>query len=872
MTQREDLALHARRVYEDVIADPVRSARAADDLVRRARGSAHPEALVLALRAAAWARRARLLDGEAKDLLDEAARIARRHRLDHALADVLMTRAAVNQELGRIPAARRDLDHAVPLVAPDRTSDLAFQRAILHHNVGRLTDAARTYRSLLADARTPDRIRVIASNNLAMIDGQRGRHRDAQRLLDRIAPVAAGIGPALVAMIVETRAWVTVQSGQLSEGLRLFEESARAHERAGLPLGEHYVEYADALMDLRLLPEASTAARMAVEVFRSNGVPLMGAEAELRVAQLALLLDDTDGAQQASARAAAEFDRQRRPVWRARAALVQIEARLRAGRVTEADLRASQRICRTLTDAGTWHAAVRAHLTAGRAAADLRRDRTAVRALRRAAELARSQPVLVRLAGHVASALAARLRRHGGDALAHCRRGLADLARHRTALPSAELRALASGHGVELGQIGLEVVVRERAPRSVLDWMERTRAAALLTVEPPADGELEEELAELRAAYDGADTPVTSTNRAAAGTPVTRRAALESRIRRRTWQGRGGAERPAAKIGMGPLRELLGDRVLVEYGRLGGQLMAVVVEPRRSRVVPLGDTEAVTTHVRALRFALRRLTQDRPAEALAAARLSADHRITRLRELTLAPVRVPRDAELVIVPPATLQSIPWSALHDGPVSLAPSALFWARTATATAAGRAGPVVLVEGPALTGAPDEIHRLRGLYPDATTVTPPESTAVEVMRLLDGAGLVHLACHGWLRSDNPLFSSLILSGGPLTAQELVSHGTAPHRMVFASCQSGADVAYAGDEVLGFVSALLARGTAGVVASAAPVPDVAAVELMHALHRCLIAGRTMAHALFEARAGLDRADPASFVNWCTFSAHGAA
>jgi CHAT domain-containing protein len=182
------------------------------------------------------------------------------------------------------------------------------------------------------------------------------------------------------------------------------------------------------------------------------------------------------------------------------------------------------------------------------------------------------------------------------------------------------------------------------------------------------------------------------------------------------------------------------------------------------------------------------------------------------------------------------------------------------------------VLLVEGPYLPGASVEIHRLGDLYPEATVVTPPDSTAVEVLRLLDGAGLVHLACHGWLRADNPLFSSLILSDGPLTVQELVSRGAAPHRLVFASCQSGADVTYAGDEVLGFVSALLARGTAGVVASVAPVPDVAAVDLMCALHERLIAGRTLAHALYEARAGLDRTDPGAYVNWCTFSAHGAA
>src|SRR3954451_2933355 len=192
--------------------------------------------------------------------------------------------------------------------------------------------------------------------------------------------------------------------------------------------------------------------------------------------------------------------------------------------------------------------------------------------------------------------------------------------------------------------------------------------------------------------------------------------------------------------------------------------------------------------------------------------------------------------------------------------------------TAALAEPKGGTVLVEGPSLPGATTEVRRLRELYPDAVAMSPPESTTAEVLRRLDGADLVHLACHGWLRSDNPLFSSLVLSDGPLTVQELQTSGVGPHRLVLASCQSGADVSYAGDEVVGFISSLLARGTAGVVASVAAVPDVAAVDLMTALHERLVKGGTLARALYEARDSLERTAPDAYVNWCTFTAYGAA
>ena len=825
----------------------------------------------MALRALARARRAQFAAAEAKRLLDEAAAVARRHHLSAVLAGVLLTRAVVNQELGNMAGAQRDLDRAQSIVDPSEAGELTFQRAVLHHNLGRLGSAATAYRDLLSGPPITERVRVIALNNLAMIDTQHGRHADALRLLDEARDRAPAVGPALVAMVSGTRAWVAVHAGRLSEGMRLFEEAARAHEAAGLPLGEHFVEYADALIDLRLIPEATKAAQAAAEEFRRNGVPLMGAEAELRVAQLALLAGDPEQAEAASTAAAESFGRQRRHTWKARAALVRVEARLRAGTAGADDLREARRICRTLERQRTWSYAVNAHAIAGRVAARLGRRRDAVRAWRRASELARRSPVLVRMRGSVAGAMAAALQADDAGVLAYCRKGLTDLARHRTALPSVELRVLASGHGAELGQLGLGVMVRGGSAPRVLDWMERTRAAALLAVEPPGGTDVDD-LEALRGIHAELEGLAAAGDRTAVIPEplVARQRSIEDRIRRASWRRRADNQAVTATIKPARLRSSLDGRVLVEYANLQGDLVAVVVERRRSRLVRLGSASTVLGQVRTLFFALRRLTQPLPESSLAAARMSADSRVARLRAMLLAPLGLPPGAELVVVPVGDLHGIPWSALWDEPVSLAPSAGMWARTALADEPK--GGTVLVEGPSLPGATTEVRRLRELYPDAVAMSPPESTAAGVLAGLDGAALVHLACHGWLRADNPLFSSLVLSDGPLTVQELMTSGVAPHRLVLASCQSGADVAYAGDEVVGFISSLLARGTAGVVASVAAVPDVAAIDLMYALHEHVAQGHTLARALHAARSGLDRADPANYVNWCTFSAYGAA
>jgi len=870
--------IRAERAHQDVAANPDAFRPVAEALVAEARQARQPEALALALRALALAEQSRLNDATAIELLDEACRIARRHRLRATLADLLMSRAAVQQELGRFPAARRDLAAAAALVTGPAALELDFNRAVLLQNSGRLDDAAAIYHRLLADSGISTWRRAVCANNLALIEAEQGRFGSALQRLGE-TPGAEEVGPALTATLIQTRAWVTMKSGRFAEGLRVFEEAARAYQAAALSLGEHYIEYADALMELRLLPEATTAARRAVREFSDTGIPLMAAEAQLRVAQLTLLAGDHDAAVTAAGAAAAAFGRQTRAAFRARAVVVAAEARLGAGTGGPEELHQAAVAARLLASTGSTAAAVQGFLVAGRLAAALDRRRQALAALARAGSLARGAAMLVRLRGQVAAALAASLRHRDREVLAHCRSGLTDLARHRSGLPSVELRALASGHGAELGRIGLEVVVRNGSPARVLNWMERGRAAALLAVEPPAFAPISSDIAALRAAAAKPREDVSESPAAArAERPGPEQAVLEQRIRHATWRAGPVVEASPAPVAVGALRDSLAGRTLVAYGVLGDELIAVVIGPRRSRIAPLGPLRPVREQMRWLLFALRRLAQPGNPAAHAAARASADLRLRQLTELLLAPLNVGAGDELVVIPVPGLDGVPWAAVHTGgPVAVAPSATIWARTA-ATARAAASPgdpahaVALVAGPDLPGAVEEVEALAGLYAAARRLMPPASTAGAVAEALAGADLAHLACHGVLRTDNPMFSSLLLSDGPMTLQEIYARGLAPQRLILASCQSGSQASYAGDEVLGFVGALLARGTAGILASAALVPDVPAAALMTAVHHRLSRGTTLARALYEAREAADTEDPGSFVNWCTFNAHGAA
>ena len=858
----------AEAAYQRVLLDAAASRELAAAVVARARAEGANEALVVGLRALAWAEHVLLHNDQAKHLLDQAVRLATRHHFDRRLGEVLVSRAAVSHELGHLSAAQDDLDRAAPIVGPECGAEVVLQQAALHQNIGHLSDAARLYRDVLRRPECPLDVLVKATNNLALVEVQLGRWEAALAHIERAAELATGLGPTLVAMVAQSRAWVTMQVGRLAESLHQFEEAGLLYEKAGLPLGEHYVEYADALIDLRLLPEARVAAGRAAAEFGHHHCRLMAAEAELRGARLGLLAAEADQALAAARAAVKGLRRQGRLGWVARADVAVVEALALRGPVPTAALRRVQDAAGTLERLGLCSDAVEAHLVAGRLALTLDRTPEALHSLAAAERLSRRAPVLVRLRGRVAAALAAQAAGNATAVLRHSRAGLADLSRHRAALPSMELRALASGHGAELGQLGLRAVLPTGSPARVLDWMDRTRAAALGTVDVPSSNAIASEMAALRSTQAELDEARRTTGREPAEL-VARVWAFEHRIRRASWTSELSERTASGRAQPAQLRAALGGQVLVMFGSLDGQLTAAVLEPRRTRLVSLGDPAVVRARAEALLFALRRLTRPRSAGGAAAARASAETALARLTDVLVRPLRIGPDVPMVVIPSADLPSIPWSCLHTAPTTVAPSADLWARTAGRVSAG-AG-VALLAGPGLPGAVAEVEALADVHPSASVLLPPASTVEAVTAALQGAGLAHLACHGQLRADNPMFSALLLSDGPLTVHELAARGIAPHRIVLAACNSGVEVGYEGNEMLGFVSALFARGTAGLVASTLVVPDLDTVPLMRCLHEHVRTGVTLAQALFAARASLDRDEPGGFVNWCTWNAFGA-
>ncbi len=161
-------------------------------------------------------------------------------------------------------------------------------------------------------------------------------------------------------------------------------------------------------------------------------------------------------------------------------------------------------------------------------------------------------------------------------------------------------------------------------------------------------------------------------------------------------------------------------------------------------------------------------------------------------------------------------------------------------------------MLAAGPRLQHADAEIDALATRYPDAIRLAGPDATVPAVTAALDGAGVAHLAAHGRLRTDNPLFSALEFADGPLTVHDLERLAEPPGLVVLSACDAGRSDVLPGDELLGLASALLAMGTRTLVAAVLPVDDEVTGELMVGLHRHLAEGTGPAVALAAARAEL--------------------
>jgi hypothetical protein len=329
----------------------------------------------------------------------------------------------------------------------------------------------------------------------------------------------------------------------------------------------------------------------------------------------------------------------------------------------------------------------------------------------------------------------------------------------------------------------------------------------------------------------------------------------------------------------GALRE---HDALIEYGVVGDELFACIVT--RSRVElkrRLAPWAEVVAAIRAARFQIETMrygagTVDRHLDLLTRRSQIAMHRVHTLVWAPLGALLTDIRSVLV-VPHEQLGAVQFAALHDGANYLAHSfklaVVPSARTALhglthpPLACERA--VVLGESSRLPHAAEEARFVAALFSHAQVLVDKAADAPSLRAASQHADVLHLACHGEFRSDNPMFSALHLADGPFTVSDTETLRLRQGIVVLSACETGVAAYSRGDEMIGLVRAFMLAGAARVVASMWPVDDAVTVGFMAAFYRSLHDGNTAVNALRDAQLQLMRSHPHPF-HWAAFTLYG--
>ena len=128
-----------------------------------------------------------------------------------------------------------------------------------------------------------------------------------------------------------------------------------------------------------------------------------------------------------------------------------------------------------------------------------------------------------------------------------------------------------------------------------------------------------------------------------------------------------------------------------------------------------------------------------------------------------------------------------------------------------------------------------------------------------------ILHLACHGEFRPDNPLFSSVHLADGWITVRDICSQKLKADLVTLSACETGLNSIFAGDEILGLARGFLTAGASSLVLSLWTVNDETTSELMKSFYERLRSGKSVTESLRLAQIGFIERDARPYF-WSPF------
>ncbi|MBS1797877.1 MAG: CHAT domain-containing protein [Acidobacteria bacterium] len=667
--------------------------------------------------------------------------------------------------------------------------------------------------------------------------------------------------------------------GQFDEALRFLELSRQKYRRLKMPhqtaIAE--LEIAEIYLELNLLDEAYAIYKKVAPAL--GRLKLQGEEARARAnfGKAALLRKEYRKARRELEKSARLYLREKNPNGAASVKLSEAHLEL-SGRRAGAALKTVREAEKLLAKSENRRSKLLAKWLRGEILQNLGRHRTAARLLTEAYDeaLAQEQSNLAQICLNSLGNLALR-RKEPAAAEDYFRRAVEMIENLRAPLPAEEFRMAFLADKLAPFENLTKIYLARGDFERALIFTEKARARTLAEslrgeVARPAAGEA----SNLGALREELNWFYSRLNRAAENEFAAFQKEidkLEKRIAaalREIESTRPAAERAAAgRVDLDEpeiirqLRKNLGPhRALIEFVVFDDRFSAFVVTDEKIEfVADLAAGAEILALLEGLRFQFGALRYGAAnlGGLTAVLKKRADFYLEKLAAALFEPLATAAGArDLVIVPAGIAHYVPFHALRTNGKYLietreivsAPSAAV--RLFLEQKPARRPAEVLLMGFADEKIPlveREIDALKMLFPAARAFTGADATLANFARSAPGADVLHLACHGQFRPENPLFSSLHLADGFITVRDICGRKLDAGVVTLSACETGLNQIFAGDELLGLARGFLAAGADSLVLSLWTVSDEATARLMKDFYEALRHGAGVPAALRTAQ-----------------------
>ncbi len=326
-------------------------------------------------------------------------------------------------------------------------------------------------------------------------------------------------------------------------------------------------------------------------------------------------------------------------------------------------------------------------------------------------------------------------------------------------------------------------------------------------------------------------------------------------------------------------KNLDGDTVLIEYVEIDNEFSAFAITNAAVRVFPrLCFSGEIAELLSRLHFQLDALRNNPLLIESHFYELTLRTRgvLREFYDLLIRPLEtaIGLHRRLVVAPHRALHYVPFHALYDGfAYTIENREIAYAPSAAVLQNCLRKPRRALEKALLVGVSDEriplvgeeTKTLAALFPDSVTLLDEAANFKKLNEYASDADILHLACHGQFRAENPLFSSLKLADCWLTVSDVNSLKLNSDLVVLSACETGVSRIAPGDELLGLARGFFSAGASSLVLSLWNVHDATTVELMRYFYQKIRAGALPAAALRHAQCQILKRHPHPFF-WSPF------